>query len=864
MNKLRIFAEEKEFGKGITHIEDLKPAQLLALLQQFNLGKGFTVTEKMDGFFMTFGKDQSGFFAGTKNTTWRSAADFPDLYFLAGLKNYIQRLQTLDVGGSVQQAFNLPSPPLNVRITGESIPSYDHNIVMYDPSIIGDGVFVIYQMTFDGQQVTDPKEINKWIQIAQTSTTIKFFTNPQVAWKFKAPKKIVVDLEKVIAKHGNILSKPARTEEDKILKQAIISKVQQAGMLIKQRILKDPYNPFFGGDFEGFVVHMPDGSMVKVIDKDKFTKAKEENWHFIDNMQTAERDFKKNTKGSPENLAAHVQSFENAIVGIKDDFQANADKYISIARKKQDTIEELKLYARKIAKLKELVKQGQMEPQQIIDLYNKRQINEQSNRAIFQEGGHAFGDLVNSVVPKQFLDPTIKQALKSIGLDNAGYRIVGNVSKPYLGDIDVAINSKELASTYSLDTTDQDTFWASLDSTLEKYNVPYTVNKGFKQFHVVTNVVDQSGAVQPAVDETGKVKLPKQKAKVQIDFFVGSIDWMKDVLSGAPERSKYKAYFRNVLLRSIVSLVRNPRKPNERYVLDFKSGVDLVKFEVLPPTGRQKKEQENITSRAAYLGDANALAKWLFGPNHSWKDIESFEDLAALIRSPDFIFKSYLPQILEKFRKEVAKDKKEVPQETMAEQASSSSSSLPGNKTVGLFLGGFKPFHRGHMAAVEMASKQCDVVKVIASQKDRDKGGFALSGNVAMEFWNRFVLPIMPDNVQVIFSDKPYNEMVRILHEEVEPSGDNVVIYGDKDDLLANFGGETYRKLQRYIPNTIASHKISLEQVPRITSGTKVREAIMTGNLKAIRDNMPEQLKNQAPEILQFFREKMGNNKEAV
>ena len=111
---------------------------------------------------------------------------------------------------------------------------------------------------------TDPKLIARWISVAQKSTTIKFFNNPQVAWKFKTPQKIVVDLEKLITKHGNVLAMPAKTQEDKILKQALLDKAKQVGMLVKQKILKDPYKPFFGGDYEGYVVHMPDGSMVKV------------------------------------------------------------------------------------------------------------------------------------------------------------------------------------------------------------------------------------------------------------------------------------------------------------------------------------------------------------------------------------------------------------------------------------------------------------------------------------------------------------------------------------------------------------------------------------------------------------------------
>lgn len=846
---MNFMQEEKEFGKGITHIEDLKPMQLLALLKQFQIGKNFTVTEKMDGFFMTFGYDDSGFFAGTKNTTWRSAAEFPDLYFLSGLKNYIQRLQTLNVPISIQTAFKLPSPPTNVRITGESIPSYDHNIVLYDPNIIGDGAFVIYQITFDGKQITDPKLIARWISVAQKSTTIKFFNNPQVAWKFKTPQKIVVDLEKLITKHGNVLAMPAKTQEDKILKQALLDKAKQVGMLVKQKILKDPYKPFFGGDYEGYVVHMPDGSMVKVIDKDKFTKSKEANWHFIDNMQRAEKDFKKNTKTSPNELPNHVSSFEKTIVGIKSDFLKNADKYITIPKKKQDTIEELKLYARKIAKLKELISKG-IGFQEIIDMYNKRQINEQT---FVREGGHAFGNKVNSVVPKQFLDPTIKAALKSIGLESIPYKVVGNTSKQYLGDIDVALNSSDLVDTYKLNVSSVESFWSSLNNKLSEYNVPYTINKGFKQFHIMTSVVDSNGNEQLAIDASGNQSDSIEIAKVQIDFFVGKISWMTDIMSGAPASSKYKAYYRNILLRSIVSKIKNPSNPNERYVIDFKSGIDLVKFEMLPPTGLQKKERENVLSRGVHIADANTLAQWLFGKQYSWKDLESFEQLLKLLNSSSFRFPEARNEILEKFKKELVSDKKEVPSELMSEQQVT-----PTGKTIGLFLGGFKPFHRGHMAGVELAASQCDIVYVIASIKNRDKRGFSLTGETAREFWEKFVLPILPKNVSVIFSDKPYNQLLTILHEQIEPTTDSVIIYGDKEDLLANFGGPTYKKLQKFIPNMISQNRISVAQVPRITSGTKVREALVNRDLKTFKENMPKQLQGKAREIMNFFLQRMG------
>ena len=251
------------------------------------------------------------------------------------------------------------------------------------------------------------------------------------------------------------------------------------------------------------------------------------------------------------------------------------------------------------------------------------------------EGGAVFPSC-NSAVPREMLDSTIRNALEMSGLYNLDYEIVGNKSKPFCGDVDIAIDSKQLTDEMELERPES--FWQALDDFLKYSDVnKYKVNKGLQQIHLLAPLVGQSGDKANAVDDKGEeFPLP---GLVQIDVFIGNLGWMKDLTSGAPAESRYKAVYRNLLLSSIAREVKwdvPGENPDEyyRYSINFRDGLKKNRYKMVPPTGRQRKPQRITMESDLISTDPNELASILFGKGVKWSDIESFEKLYAQLHEP--------------------------------------------------------------------------------------------------------------------------------------------------------------------------------------------------------------------------------------
>ena len=273
------------------------------------------------------------------------------------------------------------------------------------------------------------------------------------------------------------------------------------------------------------------------------------------------------------------------------------------------------------------------------------------------ESGNAV-EGVNSVVPKEFLNSTIGAAFQAIGIPKGqiDFDVVGNILKPFLGDIDVALDIGDIRKFWKL-PEDSGAFWEALKAKLDGVGVPSKVNRGFAQFHVLAPLTDQSGKQRNAVELDGTEK--PNPGFVQIDFFLGSREWMRGIMSGAPKESKYKAVLRNLLLRSIVKFL--PAKPNTRYSIDFRNGIQLVEFEILPPSGRRKTDKENVLSKKVAINSPDALAKLLF--NKQWSEVSSFETMFSALNSSDFKFSSQLTLILTAFKNIISEEGISMPVE---------------------------------------------------------------------------------------------------------------------------------------------------------------------------------------------------------
>lgn len=271
------------------------------------------------------------------------------------------------------------------------------------------------------------------------------------------------------------------------------------------------------------------------------------------------------------------------------------------------------------------------------------------------EGGGAFTE-VNSAVPKPLLDANIVRALELVGLADLRYEVVGNKHKEFFGDIDIATDSSDIASLLGIESSSRAEFFKALQARLSPAQAATRVVPGLSQFHILSPLVDRSGNQIEAVDRDGKTT--GEPGMIQIDVFVGNLEWMAGINSGAPLDSKYKAVYRNVLLSSIVGRLVFPTEDPEvfeRYVLNFRDGMrkDLVRRRVAR-TGTVKWEALPGGSTPVTTSP-DGLAATLFGPGTRWSDIESFEKLRSKFNSPDFKFPQFRDQIIDRFSQESAK-----------------------------------------------------------------------------------------------------------------------------------------------------------------------------------------------------------------
>ena len=281
------------------------------------------------------------------------------------------------------------------------------------------------------------------------------------------------------------------------------------------------------------------------------------------------------------------------------------------------------------------------------DLGNKI-VNDILKEFLITEGGNAVA--ANSDLPREHLDSTIKNGLTIWNLDKLNYEIIGNKSKPVLGDIDVAVSTEQLNQLFGVNYDyDKKMFYDKLKQHAEA-NTPATVptpafkiNTGLDQLHLNVPIIDENG------NPIKSTEIPNEDGYVQIDLMIGDLNFMVKALSGAPE-SKYKAALRNILLMNIMSHSHEPTEdPNKmkRYQMNWKKGLqsaDVITNE------KGKQEKQNI--KTVYT-DMDDVAEFLFGKNVTFNDINTLEKLIKLVKGNTFRYKNKRTEIFNDFKKEL-------------------------------------------------------------------------------------------------------------------------------------------------------------------------------------------------------------------
>jgi len=163
------------------------------------------------------------------------------------------------------------------------------------------------------------------------------------------------------------------------------------------------------------------------------------------------------------------------------------------------------------------------------DLGNKI-VNDILKELLITEGGNAVA--ANSDLPKEHLESTINNGLKIWNLDKLKYEVIGNKSKPVLGDIDVAVSTDQINELLGINYDyDKKTFYEKLKLHVESNvpsNVPipsFKINTGLDQLHLNVPIIDENG------NPVKSTETPNEDGYVQIDLMIGDLNFMVKALS---------------------------------------------------------------------------------------------------------------------------------------------------------------------------------------------------------------------------------------------------------------------------------------------------------------------------------------------
>ena len=284
-----------------------------------------------------------------------------------------------------------------------------------------------------------------------------------------------------------------------------------------------------------------------------------------------------------------------------------------------------------------------------------KQLLPEQIKQVLTEGGNIPG--VNSFIDLKYRDSTLKHTLKSVKLSKLKYKLVGNIRKSFMGDIDIAVNWEDMLKIIK---TDKENFWIDLDKFFKGKSIKhYKIQKGLGQVSLVVPMVNNKGEVQSRVTDRKGTLDTNTDAFIQLDIMVGNVDWMKKSFTPS-EDSKYKSVYKNIFLADILGQLIFKTKDGEvkrKLQINWREGLQLVDFTTTTSGKKKKIKVKNVT------GDLDKFYRFLFGGGISHKSIQSFEELYKLFNSSKFHFPKQRKDIVKAYKNTLVKMKMDLPKE---------------------------------------------------------------------------------------------------------------------------------------------------------------------------------------------------------
>jgi cytidyltransferase-like protein len=184
-------------------------------------------------------------------------------------------------------------------------------------------------------------------------------------------------------------------------------------------------------------------------------------------------------------------------------------------------------------------------------------------------------------------------------------------------------------------------------------------------------------------------------------------------------------------------------------------------------------------------------------------------------------------------------------------------------KTIGLVPGSFKPYHVGHDKLIRIAASENDEVLVFSSTGDRAKRGeFPIYGADMQTVIDRFVVPSLPPNVDVISVPVPVSSVYEELQRAEEAGSEDVyTIYSDAEDILKY----TQKALYKAAPNMFENEQIFTRGIERgketpDISGAKMRIYLQNGDVDKFTEMLPPAIQKNNKEIINVLKNQVFEN----
>lgn len=169
-----------------------------------------------------------------------------------------------------------------------------------------------------------------------------------------------------------------------------------------------------------------------------------------------------------------------------------------------------------------------------------------------------------------------------------------------------------------------------------------------------------------------------------------------------------------------------------------------------------------------------------------------------------------------------------------------------------------KPVHAGHWGLIEIAANENDEVHLFVSTSDRARPGeMTISGEAMKMIWDRFLEPVLPSNVIVMYGGAPVGNVYRdLIQADTAGSDDIYTIYSDIEDI------KEYKdsKLAKLAPAMFKNKQIKLRGIDRSetvnVSGTKMRALLTAGETKKFAELLPPAIQKHAQEIINILKRK--------